>query len=253
MKWIYISPHLDDAVYSCGGFIWEQVHAGESVEIWTICAGDPPPAPFSDFVIAIHRRWGTGDHSMPARRKEDLDACRALGVTAVHFDIPDCIYRRNPLTGEPIILREEDLWQPTLPVEYPLVEQIYRQIKYRLPGGAKLVSPLGMGGHMDHHLVRTALERLDQPLYYYADYPYAADERVKIEDWLCGTCKPYDQPIRPDALEAWKQAVAAYRSQISTFWGGIPELRSALDDYLKKGGGTRLWTSIPPSVDETDR
>lgn len=245
MTWIYLSPHLDDAVYSCGGLIWEQVHTGETVEIWTICAGDPPPTPFSDFVIAIHRRWGTGDHSMSARRREDIAACQLLGAKPVHFDIPDCIYRRNPLTGEPIIQYEEDLWQPTLPVEYPLLEQIRRQIQSRLPAGAKLVSPLGMGGHMDHHLVRTALERIGQPLYYYADYPYAADENVKIEDWLCGASTPMNQTISQAALEAWQEAVAAYQSQISTFWGGISELRSALEAYLRKGGGTRLWTGVP--------
>lgn len=248
MKWIYISPHLDDAVYSCGGFIWEQVRAGETVEIWTICAGDPPPAPFSDFVIAIHQRWGTGDHSMPARRREDIAACSLLGATPVHFDIPDCIYRRNPLNGEPIIQREEDLWQPTLAVEYPLIDQIYRQMQNQLPPSANLVSPLGMGGHMDHHLVRTALERFNQPLYYYADYPYAADENANIEDWLCGST-PYSQTISAAALHAWQEAVAAYQSQISTFWGSILELRSALEAYLKKGGGTRLWTSAPPPAD----
>jgi len=40
MRWIYISPHFDDAVLSCGGLIWEQTHKGITVEIWTVCAGD---------------------------------------------------------------------------------------------------------------------------------------------------------------------------------------------------------------------
>jgi len=42
MHWIYLSPHLDDAVLSCGGIIWQQVQSGHQVEIWTICAADPP-------------------------------------------------------------------------------------------------------------------------------------------------------------------------------------------------------------------
>ena len=45
MHWIYLSPHFDDAVLSCGGMIWEQVHSGETVEIWTLCAGQIPKGP----------------------------------------------------------------------------------------------------------------------------------------------------------------------------------------------------------------
>ena len=29
MRWIYLSPHFDDAVLSCGGLIWEQTHSGD--------------------------------------------------------------------------------------------------------------------------------------------------------------------------------------------------------------------------------
>ena len=36
--WIYLSPHLDDAVYSCGGMLWEQVQRGVQAEVWTIFA-----------------------------------------------------------------------------------------------------------------------------------------------------------------------------------------------------------------------
>ena len=41
MRWIYLSPHLDDAVFSAGGLIYEQTQAGTPVEIWTIMCGDP--------------------------------------------------------------------------------------------------------------------------------------------------------------------------------------------------------------------
>ncbi|MBA4379671.1 MAG: PIG-L family deacetylase, partial [Anaerolinea sp.] len=58
MRWIYISPHLDDAVLSCGGLIWEQSHAGTQVEIWTVCTGDPPEGPLSPFAEVLHAEWG---------------------------------------------------------------------------------------------------------------------------------------------------------------------------------------------------
>jgi LmbE family N-acetylglucosaminyl deacetylase len=33
MRWIYLSPHFDDAVLSCGGLIFDQAQAGTPVEI----------------------------------------------------------------------------------------------------------------------------------------------------------------------------------------------------------------------------
>jgi LmbE family N-acetylglucosaminyl deacetylase len=49
MRWIYLSPHFDDAVLSCGGLIFEQARQGIPIEIWTIFAGNPPPGPLSMF------------------------------------------------------------------------------------------------------------------------------------------------------------------------------------------------------------
>ena len=47
--WIYLSPHFDDAVLSCGWLIWQQAQAGQRVEIWTVCAGEIPPGPLTPF------------------------------------------------------------------------------------------------------------------------------------------------------------------------------------------------------------
>ena len=100
MKWVYLSPHLDDAVLSCGGLIWEQIRSGGNVEIWTICAGAPPTGDLSGFAKELHERWGLGMDAVSKRRMEDQVACRILGAGHKHYDIPDAIYRRDPKTGE---------------------------------------------------------------------------------------------------------------------------------------------------------
>ena len=41
MRWIYISPHLDDAVLSAGGLLYDQAQKGIPVEIWTVVCGYP--------------------------------------------------------------------------------------------------------------------------------------------------------------------------------------------------------------------
>ncbi|MBN2499463.1 MAG: PIG-L family deacetylase, partial [Anaerolineales bacterium] len=57
LKLIYLSPHLDDVALSCGGLVWEQAQAGMAVEVWSVCAGDPPPGELSEYARSLHARW----------------------------------------------------------------------------------------------------------------------------------------------------------------------------------------------------
>ncbi len=241
MTWIYLSPHLDDVVLSCGGIIREQLHTNEAVEIWTICAGDPVDFPLSPLALELHARWNTGIQAVAARRQEDIAACKRLGAKYRHFNIPDCIYRRNPLTGAPLIPENDLLFQPLPAVEYPLMHLISQQIRNLLPQDAQLVSPLTLGGHIDHHLVRQAAEQLGNPLYFYADYPYAAQHLSQLENVLPVGSLARQFSISEQSLAAWQEAVACHESQISTFWGGIEEMKSAIKKYKEQHGGTYLW------------
>ena len=245
MHWIYLSPHLDDVVLSVGGLVWEQTSAGETVEIWTVCAGDPPPPPYTPFAQELHSRWGTdGAQTSVVRRAEDQAACRVLGAGVRHSPIPDCIYRRIPPSGEAVIRERDDLFRAYSPDEKYLVAEIAAWIRKSLPDGARLVSPLTLGGHVDHRLVRDAAESLAVPLWFYADYPYAIDDPLDHRDLrgqVAGYQPAFVQGISPQALAAWQAAVAAYASQISTFWGSLEEMRGRIAAYHQEGGGAVLW------------
>jgi len=247
MTWIFLSPHLDDAVLSCGGLIYDLVISGQQVQIWTICAGDAPPGSLSPLALALHERWQTGPESPKKRRAEDELACHLLGAKPVHFDFPECIYRRHPITGQPVIGTNAELFQPLPGFEMPLMTRVSKLLSQQLYSVDKVVSPLAIGGHIDHHLVRSAAEMLGRPLYYYPDYPYHGGGAENLSginnpDWTATV-----HAISKRALAAWQQAVAAYRSQISTFWGSIDEMKSALQAYRKQGGGNTLWFTESPN------
>lgn len=246
MHWIYLSPHLDDVVLSVGGLIWEQIQAGHSAEIWSITAGDPPPPPYTAFAEELHARWGTdGTQASIVRRQEDLEACRRLGARARHGLLPDCIYRRLP-DGEPVIRERDDLFRPLPPGEGVRSREIAVWIAAELAAEARLVSPMGLGGHVDHQLVRSAAESLGRPLWYYPDYPYVVDDPLNHND-LRGQTREYqvnvEQTLSARGLAAWQKAVAAYTSQISTFWGSLTEMRTRISAYAAEGGGKVLWQS----------
>ncbi|GAP15369.1 uncharacterized protein, LmbE homolog [Longilinea arvoryzae] len=238
--WIFLSPHLDDAVLSCGGMIWQQIQAGGRVEIWTVCAGEPPAGPPPEFAVQIEKRWRTGTQSVAARRAEDIAACERLGVQAVHLDLPDCIYRRLP-DGSPLVNGEEDLWQPLPDTELPRVDELAGLLARCLPTRCRLAAPLSMGDHIDHRLVRTAALKLKRAIHFYADFPYAAHSNMNLRSYIQSDWRRERFTVSEAALDAWQSAVACYASQLSSFWSGKDEMRAALRRYSQQGGGSLLF------------
>lgn len=256
MHWIYLSPHLDDIALSCGGLVWQQARQGEAVSIWTICAGDLPAGPLSPFAQSLHDRWQASDpqfqhNQAPAhRRQEDLASCAILGATARHFPWPDCIYRRRPQAPEVNVQpaqsewlydSEEALWIPVDPAEAPLVEALRDELARSLPAQAEIVCPLAIGGHVDHRLTRAAAELLERPLWYYADYPYAADHPESLLELRQAGWQATCQALTEAALQAWSKSVAAHASQISTFWTDLEQMNAALQAFAQSQGGACLW------------
>jgi LmbE family N-acetylglucosaminyl deacetylase len=246
MDWIYLSPHPDDVALSCGGLLWEQAVAGDRPQVWTICAGDPPPGPLSPFATALQNRWETGAAASQQRRQEDIASCSFLQAGYRHFPVPDCIYRRD--VGESIHLytSEESLFGPLDKREMGLVERLKKDLAETLPDGAQLVCPLGVGGHVDHRLTRLSAESLGGACWYFAEYPYILDHDNQLAQFISPNWEETWFPISPAGMEAWEAAVAAHRSQISTFWPNLETMRAALRAYvLHTGGelGMRLWRS----------
>ncbi len=242
MRYIYLSPHFDDAVLSCGGLIWDQSQAGEEVEIWTIFAGDPPPGPLSDFATVNHKLWGvtTGEEVVSMRKVEDEAAAGIVGAELVHFGIPDCIYRHSP-TGE--FLYTETVFDAPHPADKYLPRRIAAALKSELTPGDMLVCPLTLGGHVDHVLARRAAEFLHKPLLYYADIPYLLNyPETLIPAIRLLESKPF--PISTKGLEAWLEGVAAYKSQVDSLYKGEGTLFEAIRRYWAKQKGISLW-SIP--------
>jgi LmbE family N-acetylglucosaminyl deacetylase len=257
MAWIYLSPHPDDVALSCGGLISQQTLTGEQVEIWTVCAGDPPPGPFSAFAEELHARWQTGREATASRRQEDLASCARLSASCRHLPIPDCIYRRGGLDywrqADPSDLQSnheqadflypdrEAIFGGLHPLEDVLVRQLAHRLGEFLPGMAELVCPMGLGGHVDHQLTFAAAEFLGRPLWYYADYPYAVQPGIEIAALEANGWRKQQFPISPAAMEAWIQAVAAHKSQISTFWPDFSAMQTALQAYHDLFNGAVLW------------
>jgi LmbE family N-acetylglucosaminyl deacetylase len=254
MEWIYFSSHLDDVALSCGGLVWEQRRAGLPVSIWTVCAGDPPPGALSPFAESLHERWQTGAEAVMLRRTEDMAACAELGAAYRHLAVPDCIYRRGAVSQEALYTSDAAIMGQLNTEEGVLVDQLCAELLEVLPDQAVLVCPLTLGGHVDHRLTRAAVEKALQSqrqsswdLWYYADYPYVRNELqtlANLQRSLAWNMHTY--PVTEDGMHAWQRAVAAYTSQISTFWQDLDTMRADLHSYAHQAGGVRLWQRKDP-------
>jgi LmbE family N-acetylglucosaminyl deacetylase len=240
MRWIYISPHFDDAVLSCGGLIREQTRQGLRVEIWTVFAGNPASGTLSEFARRTHNLWGTGDarQTVALRKAEDLEAAARVGADPVHFDFLDCIYRLSR-RGAP--LYPETVFAAPHPADRALPKRIARTLRSELLPGDVLACPLALGAHVDHVLARQAAESLDQPLRYYADIPYVLNYPKTFEPAVAGMqAEHFD--VTEGGLQAWLQGVAAYASQVGSLLN-IPgkQLDEALHAYWEGQKGLQLW------------
>jgi LmbE family N-acetylglucosaminyl deacetylase len=241
MRWIYVSPHFDDAVLSCGGLIWEQTQEGIPVEIWTVCGGGAPPGPLSVLAMVCHHQWGieAADDVVTARRIENQEAAGLVGAETVNISIPDCIYRRSP-TGE--LLYPEDVFVPIHTFEKKMDADIAAALTSELRPDDVIVSPLAIGGHLDHVLTRLAAEHLECPLWYYADIPYLFNN----PEMLVPATKGLEEtlyPISEKGLEVWQSGIAAYASQILMLFETGEIMKKAIRVNWENRRGIRLWRS----------
>ncbi len=239
MRWIYISPHFDDAALSCGGLIWEQTHSGIPVEIWTLTAGDPPPGPVSDLITRVHSEWNTGSplETVALRRIEDQHAARIVGAGTRHLKMVDALYRRNHSDE---LLYTDDVFDPIHPDEAGIVEKVLELLGENLTQYDTVVCPLALGSHVDHVITRMAAEKLGRPLWYYADVPYLFRHEEELAPATIGmTGKKFF--VSQHGLAAWQDGISAYVSQVPSLFGDEPGMRTQIKNYQEAGSGLTIW------------
>ena len=246
MKYIYLSPHLDDAVFSCGGLIWEQTQNGHTVEIWTIFSDDPPPDELSPFATSLHQDWGLSHDPIRVRRKEDVEACQILGATPKYLPYLDCIYRKSP-RGDILYQSEEEIFGGMNPAERTLVDLLSQDLRKQLPSKAVFAAPLGIGNHVDHEITRKAVRELGFPVHYYADYPYLREpEGREILSFMerSGEWSKEIFPISEDGIKKWHLASLAYSSQVPIFWESEEYLLDEIREIVGIFNGLALWKPV---------
>ncbi|WP_298489943.1 PIG-L deacetylase family protein [uncultured Chloroflexus sp.] len=236
---VVLSPHLDDAALSCGGFIARATAAGEPVLVVNVCSGSPPPdAPFSAFAQLLHERWELPPATVVAqRRAEDAAALRILGADALLWPALDAIYRRPDAYSDETSLFGSPVCDDPLAAD---VADLVAMLAQRYPA-ATFYLPLAVGMHVDHQLVfaaaTAALLKCGASCWYYEDFPYARTAGAVAQRLaMIGQehYAPHPIPLDEPVLSAKIAAIAAYASQMGVLFGSAAAMPAAVTAYAEQ-------------------
>ena len=258
-RMIFLSPHPDDAVLSCGGWIYQLAQNGERPIVMTIFGGDrPADVPLSSFALSLHERWQLGADAPARRRDEDRAACDRLACYLLPLPFADAAYRVEPVTRHYVYDSEEAIFGEVRDRE--VIDRVVEAVQARLQhvsDKVRLVVPLTAGKHVDHVITRMAAERLNADVIYYEDYPYAEQPERMTHVWgraegaAGGTAREWASEtvgLSEAALQAKIEAFLEHRSQISTFYRDDEEVRQRMRAYAEWVGQgcptERYWRQV---------
>jgi LmbE family N-acetylglucosaminyl deacetylase len=224
-KALALSPHLDDAAFSCGGTLARLAREGWEVTVCTAFTRSVPDP--TGFALACQLDKGLPAEAdyMAIRRAEDAEACARLGAAPLWLDFAEAPHRgyhaAQALFAAP---------HPDDDVVAPLADALAALLD---PLPDLVLAPQAIGGHVDHvQLVRALCAVLPSgaKMLWWTDFPYSA--------------RPHSHPARPFAVEmaalperamdgdaaARLHACAAYATQLGFQFGGPDGLKRALDE-----------------------
>jgi len=236
-RWVFISPHLDDAALSCGGLISHLTTHGFSCINITVTAGIPELTIKSPLIDEVQNQWKLNDsaEAVKLRKVEDNKAMRLLDCKPIHLNFLDAIYRRSKNAH----FFYQSIYDPIHPEEIDLAKEIaHSMMDYLLPDDL-IILPQAIGGHVDHEIVKNSAKFLSNKRFYYLDVPYIFKTDFSILDRY-SSVEMFVHPFNQNHIQKWIEAIQAYPSQLSSLFKDSADLNQQVTDYYSRFKGIIL-------------
>lgn len=188
--WLFLSPHLDDAVLSCGALM-EAEAQGREIVVATLFT-ESGPEPHTRATRSFLRQCAVPDAAKlyQARQSEDRAVLAGMGVQSIHLGEVDALFRRRrkpPLLGSSAwdrLLPELNHRYATYRFDIALGriarddQALIRQLRGDVAGlmaqtqAELLFCPAGVGRHVDHLITREVGKGHPDNVVMYSDFPY---------------------------------------------------------------------------------
>ena len=215
---LFVSPHLDDVAFSCGGTVARLATLGWRCVVATVFTRSVPRPTGFALACQLDKGLEADVDYLALRRDEDRAFAAAVGAETAWFDLPEAPHRGYGSAAA--------LFGPTHDED-----GIGAAVDARLAAAVdrmqpvQVFAPLALGDHVDHVQVARAVRRSlrDVPVAWYRDTPYAlrlgsaAADGATLAVALDGA-----------SLDAKLAGCAAYATQIGFQFGGVDAMRAAL-------------------------
>ena len=219
---LFISPHLDDVAFSCGGTFATLAQAGWQCVLLTVFTRSVPHP--TGFALACQTDKGLSPEVdyLALRRAEDTEAARHLGATAVRWlDLPEAPHRgyHSPAALFADLLPTDDIGPELTALLAAAIAETAPQLVF---------APQGLGQHVDHRQVMQAVRDvvpLTVPVLWYRDTPYIIRQpEAQPAPELPAGLAEVALPLSEAALAAKVAASQAYASQIGFQFGDTKQV-----------------------------
>jgi len=183
MIYYFISPHLDDAIFSAGCLI-SQISRSNTVKIITVFTR-PVINSNTLFTLRYIRKSGFKDSItlFLKRKQEDLRVLHSLGIEPIHLDFIDVGWRKKRKTNSFLgFIPELNHLYPTRfhilngriqNEDKVMMKEISSMLKKNVNNSKSVIfCPLGVGKQVDHIIVRNICQQNFSKVVYWEDYPY---------------------------------------------------------------------------------
>src|SRR3954452_24775581 len=231
-----LSPHLDDAAFSCGGTLAALADAGWRIVLctWFTASVSNP----TGFELACQTDKGLSPEVdyMALRRAEDAAAAEVLGVEPLWLPFREAPHRGydsakalfSGVRGDDAIDRD--------------LAAAMRDLFGRIVPDLVLV-PQAVGGHVDHIQAVRALSQVEPaaPVLFSRDFPYTVREANPPEPFAfdMDRLRLLTAALTPDQQQRKRLACRAYKSQLGFQFGGPERLDALLADARESFRGDR--------------
>ena len=285
MKHIFLSPHLDDAVGSCGGLIAKLIYQREKVLVLSIYTKNPDLRK----IPKKYHKFANYDE----RKEEDKKAMNKLSADFKWLDLTERTYR------VPIPKRLTEVFKIDLSADlaqFPNIAKIQDEISKAIDESPNSIvyAPLGIGNHFDHVEVFLAalMYMVDYALYdnfrFYVDFYGMVNTKIRKKHYLGkkiirkGLKKPEKSSLKflmittimnsmisgssieklletkykslswelePISIHGYEKlkfsALECYESQIKLF--GIKHARKAIETFHRNWDNSELYLKAKPT------
>jgi LmbE family N-acetylglucosaminyl deacetylase len=223
---LFISPHLDDVAFSCGGTFATLAQAGWQCVLLTVFTRSVPNP--TGFALACQTDKGIGPEVdyLALRRAEDTAAAQHLGAADVRWlDLPEAPHRgyHSPAALFADLLPTDDIGPELTTLLATAVAETSPQLVF---------APQGLGLHVDHRQVMQAVRAVvppTVPVLWYRDTPYIIRQPNALPAPELPAGLPETAlPLSEAALAAKIAASQAYASQLGFQFGNTEQVRVKL-------------------------